>query len=152
MKVAIEKPLPSYKEDYYSWAIETAKAIREGRFELVDWEAVAEELEDMGKTEKRELKSRLSILLAHLLKWFYPPEMRTKSWYLTIKEQRKEIKELLYKDSPGLKRELKDLVRSAYESAVFIAAREAGLDEDALPKDCPWTIEQILDDYFPGKI
>ncbi len=147
----IEKLLPSYKEDYYSWAIETAKAIREGRFELVDWEAVAEELEDMGKAEKRELINRLTILLAHLLKWFYQPERRTKSWFYTIKEQRRKILRLILKESPGLKNIISESLAEAYEEAILMAAKETELDEDAFPKVCPWTIEQILDESFPGK-
>jgi hypothetical protein len=148
MKLNIEKVLPSLKEDYYAWIIETAKAIREGRFEHIDWDKVAEELEDMGRSERRELRNRLALLLAHLLKWFYQPEERTRSWFLTIKEQRKEILYIL-EDSPSLKQELKELIPKAYEKALLIAQRETGLEEKAFPPECPWSIEEILNESFP---
>jgi len=93
-----------HDRDFYTWTRETAQAIREGSFSLVDWESVAEELEDRGRSEQRELESRLGVLLAHLLKWRHRPESAANtSWTLTIEEQRRRTRRLL-KQSPGLKR------------------------------------------------
>ena len=100
-----------HDRDFYTWTRETARAIREGSFDVVDWESVAEELEDMGRSEQRELESRLGVLLAHLLKWRHRPESAAnKSWALTIEEQRRRTRRLL-KQSPGLKRMLEETLR-----------------------------------------
>jgi Domain of unknown function DUF29. len=114
----------------------------------VDWESVAEELEDMGRSEQRELESRLGVLLAHLLKWRYQPELTpNKSWALTIEEQRRGIRRLL-KQSPGLKRILEESFAEAYGDATLQAARDSGLDKNAFPETCPWTFDQTMDDGF----
>jgi hypothetical protein len=139
--------------DFYRWATETAQAIRERSFTAVDWEAVAEELDDMGRSEQRELESRLCVLLSHLLKWQHRPEPPPeKSWALTIKEQRRRTRRLL-KQSPGLKHSLEGTFAEAYGDARLQAARDCGSDENAFPETCPWTFEQTLDEgYWPGKM
>ncbi len=103
----------------------------------------------MGKGNKRELMSRLSVLLSHLLKWKFQSVRRGKSWELTIREQRLGISSLL-KDSPSLKHELGKQLEEAYEVALLIAARETGLDEKTFPKKCPFSLEEVLKkDFFP---
>ncbi len=136
-----------YEQDIIAWANEQACFIRAGRFDLLDLEHIAEEIEDVGKSEKRELVSRMAILLSHLLKWQYQAGRRGASWQRTIKEQRKEIAYDL-KETPSLKPlfnddEWKDMV---WGKAVGIAASETGLD--LFPELCPWTLEQILDSSF----
>jgi hypothetical protein len=69
-------PPASHESDFYTWALESADAIRKGRFEGIDWDAVAEELEDMGRSERRALENRLEVLLAHLIKWRFQHEQR----------------------------------------------------------------------------
>ncbi len=139
--------LARHDNDFYTWAIETARAIREGRLEAVDWEAVAEELEDMGRSERRELESRLEVLLAHLLKWRYQPEQHSSSWTGTIKEQRRKAERLL-RENPGLKSMIVETIADAYHSALAIAERETGINEAAFPKACPWDADQVLDEGF----
>jgi ribosomal protein L29 len=143
-------PPAPHEGDFYTWALETAGAIREGRFEGVDWEAVAEELEDMGRSERRALENRLEILLAHLIKWCFQSNHRSASWTGTIKEQRRKAARLL-RQNPGLKPLLAELIADAYESARALAERDTGIDEANFPASCPWKTEQILDEgYWPN--
>src|SRR5579872_5517180 len=94
-----------YEKDFYAWAVHNARLLRAGKLSEIDVENIAEEIESMGKSEKRELISRLAILLSHLLKWKCQPERRSRSWKLTIKEQRFELIDLLA-ESPSLKHEI----------------------------------------------
>ena len=135
-----------YEIDFYSWTLHSAQLLREGKFSELDIENVAEEIESMGKSDKRELISRFALLLSHLLKWQYQPERRGNSWKHTIKNQRLEVKELL-KDSPSLKYEL-DKQEYAYEKALNIAIEETGLSENTFPKNCPFSLEQCFNDQF----
>ena len=141
-----------HDRDFYTWTRETAQAIREGSFNVVDWESVAEELEDMGRSEQRELESRLGVLLAHLLKWWHRPESAAyKSWALTIEEQRRRTRRLL-KQSPGLKRMLEETLAEAYGDARLQAARDCGVDKNTFPDTCPWAFDQTTDDgFWPGQ-
>lgn len=103
----------------------------------------------MGRSERRELFSRLRILLAHLLKWAGQPRERSTGWRATISTQRAEIQRLL-KDSPSLERFLIDEVRDAYLAAVVLASNETGLAKSKFPQACAYTIEEILDqDFWP---
>jgi hypothetical protein len=140
-----------HDRDFYTWARETARAIREGSFNVVDWESVAEELEDMGRREQRELESRLDVLLAHLLKWRYRPDpAANKSWALTIEEQRRRTRRLL-KQSPGLKRMLEETFAEAYGDARLQAARDCVVDKNAFPETCPWAFDRTMDGgFWPG--
>lgn len=151
MATATRQYLPPapHEGDFYTWAQETADAIRGGRFEGVDWEAVAEELEDMGRSERRALEDRFEVLLAHLIKWRFQHDRRSTSWTGTIKEQRRKAARLL-RQNPGLKPLLSELISDAYESARALAERDTGIDEANFPASCPWTIKQILDEgYWP---
>jgi hypothetical protein len=137
----------AYEQDIVAWANEQAAFIRAGRFDLLDLENIAEEIEDVGKSEKRALTSRMAVLLAHLLKWQFQAGRRGASWQLTIKEQRKEIFYDL-KETPSLKRLLSDTewLEMVWGKARGIAASETGLD--TFPESCTWTPEQILDQTF----
>src|SRR3990167_11493397 len=125
-----------YNKDFYSWAIHNAQLLREGKLSEVDIAHVAEEIESMGKSERRELINRLAILMAHLLKWQYQPGNRGNSWKYTIKEQRSCLSRLI-EESPSLKHELEKRLGEAYEDACYIALSETGLNEDAFPKTSP---------------
>jgi hypothetical protein len=140
-----------YDQDLYAWAMETARLVREGRFDEIDTVHLAEELESMGKTEHRALESRLVVLLTHLLKWEHQPEQRTKSWRRTLIEQRKRVARLL-EDSPSLQPKVPATVSDAYDSAVRWAADETGLDEEDFPQTCPYSVAQVLDSgFYPGR-
>lgn len=139
-----------YDQDLYTWAMTSAELLRDGRLDELDREHLAEELESMGKSELRALESRLTVLLAHLLKWQFQPERRGKSWQRTLVEQRKRIARLL-RDSPSLRPRVPALLPDAYDSALRLAAEETGLDETDFPAECPYTPEQALaEDFYPG--
>jgi len=136
-----------YRKDYYGWLQENAQMIREKRFSEIDAENIAEELESMGKSEKRELSSRLTILLLHLLKWQKQSVKRSMSWRNTIAVQRIDIRELL-EDSPSLRNEVSDKIETAYEKAKLAAEVETGIEKQNFPVACPFSFEQILDENF----
>jgi Domain of unknown function DUF29 len=136
-----------YKRDYYTWALEQARALRAHSTKALDWENLAEEVEGLARTEARELKSRLEVLLVHLLKWRYQPNKRSRSWRLTIREQRQRLAQLL-DENPGLKGTLVESVTRAYALARIIAARETRLAERTFPPASPWSFEQMTDAEF----
>ncbi len=136
-----------YDKDFYAWANEQAALLRSGKLSDADIEHIAEEIESMGKTEKRELFSRLKVLLMHLLKWQFQPVGRSVSWQLTIKEQRREVARHLA-DNPSLKARLSETMADAYGDAIIAAARETSMPEEVFPTSCPWSFEQIIDVAF----
>ncbi len=136
-----------YQEDYYSWLQENAQLIREKKFSEIDADNLIEELESMGKSEKRELSSRLTVLLMHLLKWQYQAVKRSTSWRNTIAVQRIDIRELL-EDSPSLETEISGKIAVAYEKAKLAAEVETGIEKQNFPAECPFSLEQILDETF----
>lgn len=136
-----------YNQDFYKWAMHSAELIREKKFSEIDIEHIAEELESMGRNNKRELTNRLSILMAHLLKWKYQQIRRSKSWMLTIKNQRFEIEDLL-DESPSLKQEISAKFDHAYQKALLLAAAETGIEESEFPKNSPFSLDECLDESF----
>lgn len=137
-----------YDQDFYQWTQHNAQLLREGKLAEIDILHIAEELESMGKRDKRELISRLTVLLAHLLKWQFQPQLRSKSWQLTVREQRLQIAKLL-KDSPSLKPLLhQEGILEAYPDALDMASDETGLLLSTFPEVCPYSIEQLLDKTF----
>lgn len=142
-------PAGLYDQDFYAWTLKNAELIRQGRLADLDLEHVAEELESMGRSEWYELVDRLAVLLAHLLKWQFQPERRSNSWRLTMMEQRRRV-QLRLKKSPSLRHEFDETFVEAYESAVLRAAKEMKVMESQLPRSCPFTAEQTLDEnYWP---
>jgi hypothetical protein len=137
----------SHDTDFYSWTQEQAALLRQGRVNELDVANLIEEIEDMGRSEKRELESRLAVLLMHLLKWQYQPERRGHSWHATIKVQRKSIRKVL-KQNPGLKSSLNESLWDSYDDARLFAVKETGFAEATFPADCPWSLECVLDDEF----
>jgi hypothetical protein len=137
----------SYERDFHAWAMEQAGLLRAGRLADADIVNIAEEIESMGRREKGELVSRLGVLLAHLLKWQIQPALRSNSWQLTIREQRRRIDRHL-RDNPSLRAKLDEAIADAYGDALLDAQRETGLAEAAFPAACPWTSTEILGDRF----
>lgn len=140
----------AYKADFHAWAIHNARLLRAGKLNQLDAEHIAEELESMGASERRELLSRLQVLLSHLLKHRYQPERRGKAWLLTIAHQRTAIERLL-EDSPSLKSLLDaGTLSKVYAKAVRDTAIETDLERHLFPVDCPYCLEEILaDDWLP---
>jgi hypothetical protein len=137
----------SYDRDFYAWANEQAALLRAGKLGEADLAHIAEEIESMGKTEKRELVSRLTVLLLHLLKWRYQPEFRSTSWRLSVEEQRIQVASQLA-DNPSLKSLLSTAVAESYRLAVIGARRETGLSGDTFPAACPWSFDEMMNDEF----
>jgi hypothetical protein len=139
-------------EDYYAWTQETIEKLRQGRIAEVSMEDLIEELEDMGRSERRALESRLTVLLMHLLKWQYQPDRRGRSWMATIDNQRLRVARLL-RDNPSLTPQLPLIGTEAYESAVLDAVAETELDKSTFPptfEQTGWTWEKVLDkDWLP---
>ncbi len=132
-----------YDEDFYAWTMEQARLLRSGELAAIDAENIAEEIESMGKSDRREIESRLIVLLVHLLKWQFQPEMRSTSWSGTIREQRRKIDRLLA-ESPSLRPAVPGMLPQTYAEAREDAAEETGLSEEAFPEVCPLTVEQVL--------
>jgi len=137
----------SYEKDFYSWTQEQANLLRNGQFNDLDIPNLIEEIETMGRSEKRELESRLTILLLHLLKWKYQEVRRSRSWQLSIDEQRIQFEETL-NENPGLKPTLDEIVKKAYRLAVIKAARETKISKAVFPECCPWNLAQLIEDGF----
>lgn len=136
-----------YDRDLYTWSQEQAALLRERKFDQIDLEHIVEEIEDMGKSERRALESYLETLLMHLLKWVYQPVFRGRSWRLTIGEQRKRLHKHL-RENPGLKSSLDESIADAYDFARAGAERETGLPLSVFPTQCPWTYEAFSDPEF----
>lgn len=136
-----------YDVDFYAWTIEQAGLLRSGRLSEADIENIAEEIESMGRSEKRELSNHLTVLLIHLLKWQVQPAFRGGSWRLTIIEQRRRLTEHL-KDNPSLRGLLAESIAMLYRFALLGAQKETGLSDSAFPATCPWTGEQVLAEEF----
>ena len=127
--------------------MEQARLLRSGEWKAVDVEHLAEEIEDMGKSLRREWESRLKVLIVHLLKWVFQPELRGISWQLTIQEQRDQLHELLA-DNPSLKNQMTASLERTYPRAVKRTALETSLIEETFPTECPFRLEDILNESF----
>ncbi|NER34831.1 MAG: DUF29 domain-containing protein [Oscillatoria sp. SIO1A7] len=138
-----------YDRDFYAWISKNVELLRSGQLAEVDRENIAEELESMGKRDLRQLRSRLQVLVMHLLKWKYQKEKPSKSWVATIEHQRDEIEGLLL-DSPSLRVKLDLALDTIYPKAVRDACRETDLPETAFPTFCPFPMAEILaEGFFP---
>jgi len=138
-----------YDSDFYGWTQEQADLLRSGNLNQLDTQNLLEEIESMGRSERRELESRLEVLLAHLLKWKYQAGRRGRSWTLTIIGQRQKVSRCL-KESPSLKHKLNESLAGAYSDAVIAAERETQLSRGVFPDTCPWSFEQVMDnEFFP---
>jgi hypothetical protein len=138
-----------YEHDFYAWSTEQAGLLRAGKLAEADIDHIAEEIESMGRSEKRELVNRLVVLLLHLLKWRFQPGLRGNSWRLSIEEQRYRL-EVHLNDNPSLRSMLDVAVRDAYRLALIEAERETGLARETFPPVCPFAFEQAMSaDFWP---
>ena len=135
----------THETDFYAWTNEQVQLLKTGQLNQIDWQNIAEEIEDMGRSEKRQLESRLEILIMHLLKWQFQPNLRSRSWQLTIKEQRLRLEKILQK-KPRLQPNLTEAIEDVYPLATLSAERETGLS--LFPETCPYTLIEILSPEF----
>ncbi len=149
--MVVNKLSVGYEEDFNKWLEQTVDLLKERRFEELDIDNLVDELEGMSKRDKREILSRLKVLLMHLLKWQYHPSQRSPSWETTIRNNREEIAQIL-QNSPSLKGYPAVVLAQAYRSARQNAASETGLPIASFPEEYPFAIAPILDDTFlPNK-
>jgi hypothetical protein len=139
-----------YKKDFCLWTEATIQQLKESQFNDLDIPNLIEEIESIGQREKRELRSRLIILLMYLLKWHYQPEKRSNSWQITITEKRICIEELL-EDSPSLQPLLLEVFAQCYQKACLKASEETGIKLNFFPKESPFTLEEVLQFSFLNK-
>jgi hypothetical protein len=133
-----------YDRDFFEWTQSSAEMIRQGRLGEADLEHIAEEIEDMGKRDRWQVRSGLIRIIMHLLKWQLQPDRRSPSWRRTIAEQRRRLR-LVLQDSPSLSNLAKRELPFLYTQAVSDAVLETGLSPDRFPSECPYSEEQILD-------
>ncbi|UFP92880.1 DUF29 domain-containing protein [Gloeobacter morelensis] len=139
-----------YNSDFYAWSLKQAELLRERQWDLLDIENIAEEIESLARSDRRELRNRLGVLTAHLLKWEYQPEKRSRSWEMTLVEQRLQIQNLL-EDSPSLGVLFDALLQQGYRYALLQAERETCLPRETFPTQCPYTPGEVLDSrFYPG--
>jgi hypothetical protein len=136
-----------YDEDFAAWLDEQAALLRAGRTDALDLANLAEEIEDMGKSEKRAVSQNLIVVFVHLLKHVHQPERRGKSWRRSIREHRRRLNEA-FEYSPSLRRHAEFVFAACYKSARKQAADATGLHLSEFPEVCPFTLAQALDEDF----
>jgi len=145
------KSSPAYELDFYGWTQEQARLLQEQQWSQLDIPNLVEEIEALGRQERQELENRLGILLGHLLKWEFQPDQRSRSWFATIREQRRRVERLL-KKSPSLQPYLPEALENGYQDALDLAVRETSLSYKTFPPEYPYSLEQILNNnVFPGE-
>jgi hypothetical protein len=131
----------TYQSDFHAWAFDQAKRLRAGK--SVDIENIAEELETLGRSERRELVNNLAVLIQHMLKLEVQRHKESRSWMLTVEEHRKRVNTLL-RENPSLKSNLESSINEAYALAVILAAKDTGIDVSAFPEECQYSRGEIF--------
>lgn len=140
-----------YETDFYAWTEDQARKLRSRAHNDMDWDNLAEEIDSVGRSQKNQIRSRLIVLLAHLLKWQFQPERRGSSWQTTIGRERTDIDGVLA-DSPSLRSFPAEVLADAYAHALRDAARETMLPVKTFPASCPYGIAEILNpEFMPGE-
>lgn len=133
----------TYWADFDSWINQTAQLLRERRWHDIDVAHLIDEVEDLGKSERRGITSQLTRLLLHLLKWQYQPQRRSDSWLDSITDARTQI-ELALEDSPSLRNYPAEQLEGSYKRARRQAAKQTNLDISVFPSECPHPLESVL--------
>lgn len=131
-----------YTEDETAWLEAMAELVRMNRLDALDYSNLAEYLTDMAARDRREVRSRLVMLLMHLLKWEHQPEKRSASWRTTIMNESDELANLA--GSGVLRTHATRILNDAYRRVVSLATTETGLALDKFPAECPYTLEQLM--------
>lgn len=133
-----------YEQDYNQWVTTQCLLLKKKDFSNIDILNLIEEIEDLSSSIHSKLESHLRCLFCHLLKIKYQPEKHTRSWDLSVKNSKMQVRKVLIKN-PSMKHYLPEILKDAYESSILWAADETGIDEEVFPKECPWTIDEILE-------
>jgi hypothetical protein len=146
----MDRNTTDYDADFYAWTVEQTRLLRAGELSVIDVLNIAEEIESMGRSDRRELQSRLVVLTMHLLKWAEQPGARSRSWSATIEEQRLQIENLLA-ESPSLRPLAGQTLAQVYAIARARAIAETGLSDDGFPAACPFSLDELLSrSFFPA--
>ena len=143
-------PVPLYDTDFYQWTQTQAAALRQKDFAALDLANLAEEIDSLGKSDRRAITHQLERLLMHLLKWVYQPQERThrgRSWRSSIYQARSAIADLI-EESQSLQDYPAQRLTLAYERARQQVATQTGLPLTTFPDVCPWSPEQLQDPTF----
>ena len=139
-----------YELDFFEWTQRNAELLRRGCFESADIPHIAEELADIGERDRREVKSYLTRLIMHLLKWQFQPDRRSDSWAISIDDSREQLG-YIFEQSPSLRLFSMQAVTGLYPGARRKASRETGLPQQAFPTECPYSFDQLMDyDFLPS--
>jgi Domain of unknown function DUF29 len=144
----VDSPASLYETDETAWLEGTAELVRLGSWDQIDSDSLAEYLTDMARRDRREVLSRLAVLIAHLLKWRHQPERRSGGWRETIESQRQELEGLLA--SATLRNHADQILEKAYGNGVRLAVSETGLAEATFPAECPYSVEDLLAETMEG--
>mgnify|MGYP002654806481 FL=1 len=140
-----------YQQDFFAWTKQQINYLQNQQWNQLDLAHLIEEIETLGKRQRQELRNRLSILIGHLLKWEYQPQKRSHSWLATLRVQRIDIQELI-DDNPSLKPYLEEALTQAYIKGLLLAVSETNLPDRTFPKNCPYSLAEILSDrFYPGQ-
>ncbi len=131
-----------YEQDETAWLETMSILVAEGKIAEIDFQNLSEYLSDMAGRDRREVTSRLGLLIAHLLKWEHQPSRQSGSWRETIEVQRQELADLL--ESGTLRNHATEVLAKAYENAVRQAVSETGLAESAFAAECPYPLNEVL--------
>ena len=146
---ALKERDTGYDQDFQLWLEQQTDLLRQKRFDELDLDNLIEEIDAIARKDKREVKSRLIVLLTHLLKYQFQAQKQSRSWLGILYEQRLEL-ELVFEDSPSLRAHAASIVESSYAKARKQAAKETRLSLEKFPPTCPYSLEQVLDeDFFP---
>jgi len=137
----------AYDRDFYSWLMEQARHVRAGRWNALDRENLAEEIESLGREQFNKLESALRVLMLHMLKWDYQPDGRDRSWWASISEQRLRLNHVL-DDNPGLRPRVDEAVARAYGRARLRAIKETDVEKERFPESCPYSWNDIVSRDF----
>lgn len=141
------QPADTYETDFYTWTIEQAAALRDGRLSELDIANLVEEIEDLGREVFSKLRSSFRVILLHMLKWDYQPERRSRSWTLSILNHRLDIADVI-EENPSLRRRQAEAIEKAYRRARIEAADETGLRIPTFPDACPYSLDEVLNRPF----
>lgn len=132
-----------YEDDFYGWAFQQAHFLQNGEIHKLDILNLHEEIESLGRSEKRTLESYLRNFFMHLLKKQFQPERYCRSWQSTINESLSKFIRVL-NENPSLKPKLNEIFKISYKDARKKASDETGIELEVFPESCPWTIEEVL--------
>ncbi len=138
-----DAPLPDYDADAAGWSEAQANALRGRRFDLLDWDNLAEEIADVARRERDKLEAALYLVMMHLLKWDHRSLRRSRSWHNTIAEQRRKVTRQLL-ENPSLRPRLPDLIAASYRDARGKAAVQTSMRIGDFPTDCPYSFDEIM--------